>query len=170
MAQTYTSANTSINKGKVPAIFRKIRWRDGVNLDLGGGKFDTATDYLWDNHGIINLIIDPYNRSAEENESNENLITLWGGADSCTISNVLNVIDSAEARLVLLLKARRDLKPLAPIYISVYEGDRSGIGRQTGHDQWQNNRRLRDYLGEVLEVFPDAVIRNGMICATKAPW
>ena len=64
MLQNYTSANTSINSTKVPAVFRKADFCKGtVNLDMGGGKYDTATEYL-EGKGVENLILDPYNITA----------------------------------------------------------------------------------------------------------
>ena len=168
--QTFTSANTSINKGKVPAVFTKAWWKKGtVNLDLGGGKYDTATEYLHARE-VANLVWDPYNRSEAENLSVMCILASRGGADSCTISNVLNVIDSAEARHELLNRAWDCTRYRAPIFITVYEGDRSGVGRQTGKDQWQNNRPLRDYLDEVKAVFPNATILKGMIVANHQNW
>jgi hypothetical protein len=164
--QNYTSANTSINSTKVPAIFKKIYWTAGrTNLDLGGGKFDTATEYL-ERIGVTNLVCDPYNRSEEHNNNVLRYATIHG-VDYCTISNVLNVIDSAESRQAVLRLAKSALKLGHFCFVAVYEGDRSGIGRATKKDCWQNNMRLKDYLGEVLEVFGNATIENNMIVAYK---
>lgn len=165
--QNFTSANTSINSAKVPAVFSKAPFDAGTfNLDLGGGRFDTATEYLLE-RGVINMIYDPYNRTKEHNDCVMVCLKAAGGADSCTISNVLNVIDDDEARLEVLDLARYCLKPDGVCYITVYEGDRSSIGKQTGKDQWQNNKPLKGYLQEAKTVFPKAYIKNGMIIATK---
>lgn len=163
--QNYTSANTSINSTKVPAVFRKVPWKGGVNFDLGGGKFDTATEYL-ERFGVTNLIYDPYNRSLEHND--DVLAKAFAEeVDTCTISNVLNVISEKDARWLLLRLAREALKLGGCCYITVYEGDRSGMGRVTKKDCWQNNLPLREYLSEVREVFPNAHVINGMIVAVK---
>ena len=167
MKQTYTSANTSVNRTKVPAIFKKTLGKLGpVNLDLGGGKYDTATEFLRAK-GVENFIIDPYNRSPEENETNESLIILYGGADSCTISNVLNVIDTRPARLDTLKYARLMLRSGGSLFITVYEGHPDREPCRTGKDQWQNNWPIHCYLGEVKTVFPNAYIEGKMIIATK---
>ena len=79
-------------------------------------------------------------------------------------------LDSVEARHELLNNAWDLTRYGAPVYITVYEGDRSGVGRQTGKDQWQNNRPLRDYLDEVLAVFPNATLYKGMIVANHQNW
>ena len=51
-------------------------------------------------------------------------------------------------------------------YISVYEGNKSGIGNQSKNDCWQNNKKLIDYLPTIQKVFPNAYIKYGMIIAT----
>ena len=165
--QNYTSKNTSVNATKVPAVFRKALYSIGeINLDYGGGKYDTATRYLQP-YGKTNLIYDPYNRTKEHNQNVEDELFLNCGADSCTMSNVLNVIDKLEDRLAALTHAKSLMKPMAYIYITVYEGDRSGCGRETKKDCWQANRPLKSYLKEVKKVFYWARVYNGMIIAQK---
>ena len=115
--QNYTSANTSINSTKVPAVFKKVKWVPGTyNVDLGGGKYDTATEYL-NTLGVSNLIIDPYNRSEAHNDMMVDLIDIIGGADTCTLSNVLNVINDREARLDVLADAWLKLKKGGTLYV-----------------------------------------------------
>lgn len=162
-----TSKTTSINSTKVPAVFRLVRdWTPGqVNVDIGGGRYDTATNYLWQTYGVHNVIIDPYNRTPEWNEAARSMAR---NAGSATISNVLNVIPELGARLDVLRQAHELITPGAPVYITVYEGDGSGTGRQTGADSWQENRKLGSYLEEVREIFPDAVRRGKLIIGHKA--
>lgn len=54
------------------------------------------------------------------------------------------------------------------ILVTVYEGDGSGQGRQTGADSWQENRRTADYVGEIAAALPGwQVTRSGrLIVAT----
>lgn len=67
ISQGFGSAGTSLNQ--VPSATRKIKWEPGtVNVDIGGGRFDKATDYLRDN-GVENLVFDPFNRNAEHNKA-----------------------------------------------------------------------------------------------------
>lgn len=166
MKQTYTSAGTSVNKYKVPAIFKKTLGRLGpVNLDLGGGKYDTATEFLRA-YGVENLILDPYNRSDEHNH--DVTARLYEqGADSCTISNVLNVIDKRDARIEAILNAWILLRRGGSLFITVYEGHPDREPGRTGKDQWQNNWPIYSYLGEVRAIFPNARIEGKMIVATK---
>lgn len=164
MWQTITSAKTS--QRQVPAAFRKIDWTPGtVNADLGGGKYDDGSAYL-EGMGVRSLVVDPFNRSMLHNLRVEQELVARGGADSVTICNVLNVIQEAEIRLALLIQARAMLRPGGRLYISVYAGDRSGIGKSTSKG-WQEHRPLRSYLADVLDIFPDAMIANGMITASR---
>lgn len=158
-----TSKNTSINSKKVPAIFKKIEWinhGETINVDIGGGKYDTAVEYL-KQFGIKNIIFDPYNRSMGENIKTICDVVMYG-AESATISNVLNVIPQRGKRIDLLKKAKRWANV---VFISVYEGDKSGVGRKTKKDCWQENRKLKEYFDEVGEVFEEYTIHNGMIVA-----
>lgn len=165
--QEKTSAATSINSSKLPAVFSKVQFEAGTkNLDIGGGKFDNATEYLA-TKGVTNYIYDPYNRSAEHNQAVAKA-TENGQSDTVTISNVLNVIDTIAGRKQVLENAVDAVKPDGTVYITVYEGNGSGVARTTGADQFQLNRRLKDYLPEVEAYFDNVVIKNGVIIA-KSP-
>lgn len=160
-----TSAKTSINKTKVPALFKavdkQLGWETGTsNLDIGGGKYDTATKYLLERR-VINRIYDPYNNSKEANYS-----ALELDYDTVTISNVLNVIESDAHILDILHLAKMKLSNSfnPQIYISVYEGDRSGKFKY-GKDSMQRNWKLKDYLPLIQKVFPDAHLMSGFIAA-----
>ncbi len=162
--QKYSSANTSINSKKVPAIFHKVQWRkNDLNLDYGGGKYDTASEYL-KTQGAVNFVYDPYNRSAVHNNKVYDLLEYF---TTCTISNVLNVIKEKEVRIAILKKLSFKLKPGTPVFITVYEGDKSGIGKETKKDCYQTNMRLKDYVPEVQEAFSSVEIQNGMIIAKR---
>lgn len=60
---------------------------------------------------------------------------------------------------------RITVKPGRPVYITVYEGDGSGIGKKTLKG-YQLNKKTSEYLEELREVFPDAKMKNGVIRAT----
>jgi len=75
-------------------------------------------------------------------------------------SNVLNVIDDEDTlRFTGIILSHIAWNTGGKMFVTVYEGDRSGIGRQTGPDQYQRNAPLREYL----KYFPIAEIRSGMI-------
>lgn len=164
--QKYTSAKTSINSSKLPAIFNMINLQPGtINLDFGGGKFDNVAEYLADKD-ITNLVYDPYNRSSEHNKEVIAQVKANGGADSATISNVLNVIAEEAARNIVLNNVYRLTKPDATIYITVYEGDSSGNPGET-KSGYQLNRKTADYMEEIEKVFPNVVRKGKLIIAKK---
>lgn len=151
--QKYTSKKTSINSAKLPAVFKLVNFECGTtNVDIGGGRFDNATDYL-SALNVENSIYDPYNRSElHNNEVIARGINI-GGYDTATISNVLNVIEEKDARLTVLNNASEFVKCGGKVFITVYEGDRSGNGKATKCG-YQMNRKTDEYLDEVREVFP----------------
>lgn len=164
MEQRFTSRQTSINSSKPPLVYslkKAVETMTGKRvIDVGGGKFDTAVEAA-KKYGSSVSIYDPYNRTDEQNAS-----VLQGVYDVAVISNVLNVIDSASARAdVLKLAAQKS----SQILITVYEGNKSGVGKQTSPDSWQENRCTADYVEEIKSALPEwNVVRFGkLIKATK---
>lgn len=169
-AQEFSSAATSINKSKLPeaytTISKKIGWTpETTHIDIGGGKFDNAVEFLG-KMGVKAHVYDPFNRSEEHNAKVMKEVG-EGGADSASLFNVLNVIKEPEYRHEALKTAHSTLKPGGKIFISIYEGDRSGVGKQTKKDSWQNNMTTAAHLPEVQKVFPNAKIMHGIIHGTK---
>ena len=160
--QIITSAATSLRQ--VPAIFKKVDFSFKTNLDLGGGKYNEVQTYFdYQEYEAINEVYDPFNRSEEHNEAVLKKAK-WQGCDTVTISNVLNVIKDKEHRLELLKLAAQYG---CPVYITAYEGDRSGIGKETTKG-YQLNRKLKDYESEIKEVFRVVKRTNGFIKAYNA--
>lgn len=151
MTQEYTSAKSS--KNKIPSLFKSKEFVIGkaINFDLGGGKFDTATEYLA-TRGVKNLVYDPYNRTVEHNTKMLNM-ALSRPFMTVTCLNVLNVIKEKDVRLEVL-KLARNIARGETIYILVYEGDKSGIGKVTKCG-WQQNTITQEYLSEIKLVFND---------------
>jgi len=140
--QNYSSANTSINSVKLPAVSKVIKWemfRDKRVLDYGGGKYNNFKDWLKENYNIDLLIYDPYNRTKEENDhALENPIF-----DLVLCSNVLNVIKEEE----VVDKIIFNITQMADNFVfSIYEGNKSGIGKNSKKDCWQRNEVKTDYL------------------------
>ena len=165
--QEFSSAATSINSTKLPAIYNMVEFRPGdVVVDFGGGKFDNAVNYLKDKDVTL-LVYDPYNRSAEHNKEVLRILKEHGGADAAVNSNVLNVIKEPEAREAVLRNIKKITKRGAPIYITVYEGRGDGAEGPT-KSGYQLNRKTADYLDEIREVFPDANRKGKLIVATNS--
>ena len=161
--QTFTSSATSINRTKLPAVYGKTCFSSAVVLDYGCGKY---TDHIRDclrRQGCALLPYDPFNQPVHVNLISMNYV------DRCkkehvpvdvVCSNVLNVIDDADTIRSIANEIQTIVETTGgTAYITVYEGDRTCVGRATGHDQYQRNEPLRNYL----KYFPYGVIRNGMI-------
>lgn len=160
--QQYSSAATSINSSKIPALFSMVDFKEGsINLDYGGGRFDNVAEYLQDKYGATNLVYDKYNRSADHNREVLNQVRQNGGADTVTCSNVLNVIAEESERLAVLRNCKRYLKSGGTCYITVYEGNGKGEGAPT-KSGYQLNRKTKDYEDEIKKVF-SSVTRKGKL-------
>lgn len=164
--QEYTSANTSINSSKLPAIFKLINLSPNtINLDFGGGRFDNASEYLA-TKDVTNLIYDPYNRSSEHNKNVLDTIRKNNGADTATCSNVLNVIKEENARHTVIQNIYNLLKSNGVAYFTVYEGTGKGNEGAT-KSGYQLNRKTVNYIDEIKEVFSNVSRKGKLIIANK---
>lgn len=163
--QEISSAKTSLRQ--VPALFKDKNVQFGdVNIDIGGGKFDLATEFLAE-RGTQNLVFDPYNRGEATNRATLDFLRDGSRADTATNANVLNVIAEAPARANVILEMAKAIKPDGKAYFMVYEGDGSGVGRETSAG-WQNNRKTADYMDEIKRYF-DSVERRGKLIIASNP-
>lgn len=162
--QEFDSADTSINSTKLPAIYKMISIPKGsVGIDFGGGKWDNAIEHIRD-LGATLCVYDPYNRSKAYNKETLKTLRANGGADWAVTSNVLNVIKEPSARKAVLENISKITKSGAPIYITVYEGRGDSKAGQT-KSGYQLNRKTKDYMEEIQEVFPDATRKGKLIIA-----
>ena len=162
--QKHSSKNTSVNTTKLPAIYKKIDWRrynhladDYCVFDIGCGRLETQKMilklmcgigikhfYPWDpNHECIGNKVKTLQAM---NNTNTNKVIIC----SC----VLNVIDNDKDLNALIasicdmsvIQEPNGVYRMNPVYVAVYEGDKSGVGRETKKDCWQRNERLSAYL------------------------
>ena len=164
--QTLTSKNTSINSAKLPAIFRKVKQFNPIIFDYGCGRY---TDHIRTHlpGGCVYLPYDPYNQPDEVNKASRfvlSMATKNGDPVDVVCSNVLNVIDDLDT----VKSIAKEIETIVTAtggtgYITVYEGNKSGIGRQTGPDQYQRNEPIKDYL----KYFSHATVKNGVITVSK---
>lgn len=161
--QTFTSSATSINRTKLPAVYRKAELSAGLVFDYGCGKYtDHIEAYVKTPHRVY-LPYDPYNQPDDVNKFSVTLVINAMHVHypvDVICSNVLNVIDDTDT----IRKIANHIQEIVEqtggtAYITVYEGDRTCVGRATGNDQYQRNEPLRSYL----KYFPYGIIRNGMI-------
>lgn len=165
--QEFDSADTSINSTKLPAIYKMISIPKGsVGIDFGGGKWNNAIEHIRD-LGATLCVYDPYNRSKAYNKETLKTLRANGGADWAVTSNVLNVIKEPSARKAVLENISKITKSGAPIYITVYEGRGDSKAGQT-KSGYQLNRKTKDYMEEIQEVFPDATRKGKLIVATNS--
>jgi hypothetical protein len=163
--QKYTSASTSINSTKLPSTFNSPYFDtppDSINVDLGGGKFDNATEAL-KQKGITNLIIDPYNRSKDWNDKNEE-IARKNEVSSVTVNNVLNVIMEPEQRDLVIKKAKSYLTNGGKAYFLIYYKTGKSAG-ETLKGSWQNHMHPKEYVPEIQKHFSNVQVKGNLIIA-----
>jgi len=167
--QKIKSAESSRNQ--IPASFKRVDWKLGsTNIDIGGGKYDKATDYL-KGKGVTNLVYDPFNRSEEFNYEIIRQLSM-GPVDTATAANVLNVISEKAHRVNVVRQAAKAIKADGVAYFQIHEGDADGNGRVTkvkdGKDMvWQNHQPTKWYIDEVKEYFKTVKVANKTITATN---
>lgn len=165
VAQEIASKQTSVNA--CASTFNRIDFPAGsLNLDYGGGRFDTGTRALAAK-GVENVVYDPFNRSAAHNLGARLRIARAGGADSATINNVLNVIAEREALLDAVAQAANGVKEGGVAYFLIHEGDGRGVGRATTKG-WQRNERAEAYREAICSSFGD-VRREGRVFIAAKP-
>jgi hypothetical protein len=162
--QKYSSKNTSINTTRLPAVYNNIYWgyynhsTDNYHIvDIGCGQLKTQhmIKELLNDYGIKHFYPwDPYHECIVNKIKT---LQITNNADIRKVivcSNVLNVIDN-DKDLNTLIRSICDMSVINlpdgtyrmnPVYITVYEGDKSGVGRETKKDCWQRNERLSAYL------------------------
>ena len=135
MKQEYTSKDTSINSSKLPAIYKVLAKHDFIAdcsiLDYGCGRY---TDHI-----SAFVKADKYNQSPAHNAE-----VLARTYDVAVLSNVINVIKED----YIISEIVQDCLDHAPVcFITVYEGDKSGIGKATQCGKsWQRNQKRDEYI------------------------
>ena len=150
--QKYSSANTSINKlGRLYKVLCHEK-PNGKVLDFGAGKYRKGTLFLQDK----GFDVDSYEPSLHDNLPS-------GKYNTILISNVFNVIAEDEIILQILKTCKELLESDGRVLITVYEGDKSGKGKQSKEDCYQRNTRTAEYIGLVSKVFENVKIKQNII-------
>lgn len=152
LKQKYKSNKTSVNS--ITKVYNKFDF--GLNsliLDYGGGRFDTNKNFM-ESKGHKLFVYDPYNRSNEHNEEVISLVLSYGGADIIVCANVLNVIYEDEVVYYILNDMKKYMHNETIIYIQIYEGDKTGVGRETIKG-YQRNLMAGLYYDFINEVYKD---------------
>ena len=140
MTQEFKSAGTSLRQ--IPALHKKVmenKLFGGTNFDNGAGKYMNATNYLACNE-VLNIRFDPFNLSEE---TNSKAARYRGMCETSTIANVLNVIKEESIQIEVLKRSYNMLKACGWCFISIYEGNKTGEGKQSKKGCWQNNKLLK---------------------------
>ena len=162
--QTVTSANTSINCSKLPAVYSKLDKLPEAELsaydsilDYGCGRYTSHIMRHTVRRGRWYLGMDKYNKPEHVNAAARRFSARLHPVAVC--SNVLNVIDSDDT----IRDVIRDIMSMTDrCYITVYEGDKTGRGRYTAQDCYQRNARLRDYASLVPDCYNVRFVRGMM--------
>lgn len=157
--QQYTSKNTSINSTRLPIVYNKVNWnffRDKILLDVGAGKYTEHIKKFLEPYGIHYVPYDPYNCTAEENLYASSIVP-----DVIVCSNVFNVIKEQD-----LIYELYDMITAfdVPFFITVYEGDKSWVGRETRKDCWQRNQEIDAYIFNWQDEVKHGVITRHVHC------
>jgi hypothetical protein len=165
--QKYTSEKTSINTLK--SVYKKIvgKYPLGTSiLDIGCGKFDTNKEFA-DSNGFAWFGIDPYNRTPEYNDDSLNALYDWCDApDIIMLNNVLNVLAEDKVLMDVLGQVYDYAGDDTDIYITIYEGNKSGIGKVTTKG-YQRNQKLKEYKDYILEWFDVIDIQGNILKLRK---
>lgn len=153
MKQKYSSKDTSINIIKSPAIYSKLdleKLRDKIIFDYGAGKIETVKIIrdLLDKYDIDYIPYDLFNLSDADNcYALERRLE----ADIFICSNVLNVIkeDGIIQEIIDDItnwSTQPNPQNNKPFFFKIYEGNKTGIQKQSKKDCWQRNQRTKEYL------------------------
>ena len=153
MKQEFTSKHTSINTKRLPAIYNKIDWekaRGKTVYDYGCGKPETIAivSQFLEQFDIDYIPYDKYNQSiADKIVAFEQRFD----ADIYICSNVLCVIKEFENVQKVINEISNYITNEQPyrnkaFFFKIYEGDKTGIGKQTKLDCWQRNQLTKDYI------------------------
>ena len=132
MQQTCTSAGTS--QKQLPALYKYLdRFTFHALLDYGCGKYDVFKRYV-ESLGKTYFGYDKYNQPEQALSYRPDLITC---------ANVLNVIDNDDTlnEIIAYIASYG-----VPAIFSIYEGNRSGVGKVTKKDCYQRNQRAAFYM------------------------
>ena len=159
MEQKYSSANTSINSSKLPAVYNKYQFNNGDRvLDYGCGKYTDHIKERMDELGCEWFGYDKYNQPTEVNEETKKQMKKKFDIGIC--SNVLNVIDSMET-IEDIIHEIKDCCNTAVFYI--YEGNQSGNGSVTKDDCWQRNEKTDSYAELMRDMGYEPTVKGRMI-------
>lgn len=158
--QKHTSANTSINSTKLPAVYNKFKFQPGMRvLDYGCGKYVDHIKKKMDELDCNWYGYDKFNQPEVINMETKHMMKN-GRFDIGICSNVLNVIDSPDV-IKYIVKELKDCCETAVFFI--YEGNKSGIGKISKNDCWQRNESVDLYVELISDMGYNPIRKGNMI-------
>lgn len=136
----YTSKNTSVNSKRTPKGF-SLLYPYGKVLDYGCGKYWKISEEYCKKCGAEYNKYDPYNVKEEDNAD----IGKRNIYDTIYCNNVLNVLSDAYEVIETIENISELLTTGGKAIFTIYEGDKSGIGKETKEDCWQRNMKTKSY-------------------------
>ena len=142
--QNHTSANTSINKTRIPTAFTKVKPYGHV-CDYGCGKYTDHIKKWCQSEGCLSY--NPYDKYNQDENTNERTMYVGQkhGYDTIYCCNVLNVIDSDNEIWKILHDMYNMLLNHSKLIIQIYEGNKTGNGCESKFDCYQRNEKVHGY-------------------------
>lgn len=145
LQQEFSSANTSVNTHRLPAIYNLLNptklW-GSVIFDYGVGKVQTLNHIArWGLENDVTILgYDKFNLPADYNRD---MLKQSYKANILICSNVICTIkeDYIVQHIIDFIVMHNK-----PFFFKIYEGDKSGIGKPSKKDCYQRNMRTKDYL------------------------
>lgn len=141
----YTSKNTSMNASRPAAAYafcerNNLLVKRNI-LDYGCGRYYENCKAYAKEHGALTWTgFDPYWKPQDLS---------FRTFDTIICANVLNVIKVNRDLDICIGRVLQMLAPLAVAVFQIYEGDRSGTGKETKPDCWQRNERTQKYADRI---------------------
>ena len=156
-----------MTSSNVPMLFKVVEWSPStVNLDIGGGLHERETTLYLKVKEVTNLVYDSTYKADNRNEAVLAAVIRYGMADSITLSDVLNTIRKWKERDALLYYCKHFVKRGSPVHISIQEGDRSGVGKET-ETGWEANSPIYEYTDLIMSRFQIVKVTDSVITAVK---
>ena len=162
-----TSAMTSVNAKKVPALFTLMktvgRIKEGTTVfDYGCGRYPEIVKNFVEEAGGEYAFWDPNWFPADGDFTKR--------YDLVCLSNVLNVIPTWTERVRAVYRAWELVKPGGRLVVSVYEADGSGASGPSKPGCWQERRPLESYItNELADIHGSIVRRHGKDAFVSEP-
>ena len=162
--QTRSSMGTSINTSKLPSVWGKLNWNWINNhfqlphiVDYGCGRPATVRKVMIDvicqsKCRAIYFPYDPYWGDIDKNRNAISCLTQWQTADICVCANVLNVIDDVDTIKQII----KEVTQAKYWVFQIYEGNKTGCGKETKVGCWQHNKLTKDYCWIFNEVLAES--------------